>query len=191
MASLQKWTDLLNNRYFLGARGDVPAGNLRHLFTEDLDAWESESAWPRAFFCDQLLGYTDTAQFAKLVGTQKGPFIASQNTASIPATGAVVKATGYVLSPNATQFEIDAPSAGFAALTETWYDGDIRVTINGQPAEAFRANHAFRGVRIPAAGKYVVKFSYWPRVLTKALWMCGAGAVLALALCGLSLVRRR
>ncbi len=187
MKATQKWTDLLNNRYFLGPRGEKPPESYRHLFSEDLEAWESPTAWPRAFFTDRVLTYDSVADFAALVNASTTPFAAVQNGAPLSGSGAVVAATSYTLRTNSTRFEIAAPSAGVVALTETWFDGDIWVTLNGQPAEAFRVNHAFRGVKIPAPGNYTVEFSYWPRVLTKALWLCafgglGAGA-LALVAC--------
>ena len=177
MRATQKWTDLFNNRYFLGPRGETPPQGYRHLFSEDLEAWESPTAWPRAFFTDRVLTYNSVAEFAALVNGSSTPFAAVQKGAPLSGTGTVVAATNYALRANSTRFELHVPSPGVVALTETWFDGDIRVTLNGQPAEAFRVNHAFRGVKIPAAGKYSVKFSYWPRVLTKALWLCAFGGL--------------
>jgi hypothetical protein len=177
MRATQKWTDLFNNRYFLGPRGETPPQSYRHLFSEDLEAWESPTAWPRAFFTDRVLTYSSVAEFATLVNGSSTPFAAVQKGAPLSGTGTVVAATNYALRANSTRFELHAPSPGVVALTETWFDGDIRVTLNGQPAEAFRVNHAFRGVKIPAAGKYTVEFSYWPRVLTKALWLCAFGGI--------------
>ncbi len=182
MSATQKWTDLLNNRYFLGPRGEMPPEGYRHLFSEDLEAWESPTAWPRAFFTDRILTYDSVAEFAALVNGSATPFVAVQKGEPLSGTGTVVAAKNYALRTNSTRFEIDAPSPGFVALTETWFDGDIRVTLNGQPAEAFRVNHAFRGVKIPASGKYSVEFSYWPRVLSKALWLSAFGGICAGAL---------
>lgn len=182
MDATQKWTDLLNNRYFLGARGEMPPESYRHLFSEDLEAWESPTVWPRAFFTNRLLTYNSVADFAALVNGATAPFAAVQKGVPISGTGTVVPATNYALRTNSTRFEIDAPSSGIVALAETWFDGDIQVTLNGESSEAFRVNHAFRGVRISAAGKYSVEFSYWPRVLTKALWLCAFGCLGSVAL---------
>ena len=187
MQATQKWTDLLNNRYFLAARGETPPASYRHLFSADLEAWESPTAWPRAFFTDRVLAYHTVADFAQLVNESTGPFVAVQDAAPSHGSGTVVAAKNYALRTNSTRFELDAPAPGVVALTEAWFDGDIRVTLNGQPADAFRVNHAFRGVRIPAAGSYVVEFSYWPRVLTKALWLSVLGGLGAVALTAISL----
>ena len=190
MAAAQKWTDLFNNRYFLGHRGQTPPATFRPLYSADLDAWESPTAWPRAFFTDRLLAYQTIQDFSQLVERNGRPFAAVQDGAPLPGSGLSVAAKNYDLRTNSTRFDIDAPSPGIAVLTETWFDGDIRVTLNGQPAQAFRVNHAFRGVRIPAPGNYTVEFSYAPRVLAKALWLCAAGALVALALVATALLQR-
>jgi uncharacterized membrane protein YfhO len=40
-------------------------------------------------------------------------------------------------------------------------------------------NHAFLGVKIPEAGVHTLRFAYWPRILTPALWISLAGLLLA------------
>ena len=53
--------------------------------------------------------------------------------------------------------------------------------VNDAPADYFRVNHAFRGVRIPAAGKYVVSYTYWPRHFTLSLAMAATGSLILIA----------
>jgi len=65
-------------------------------------------------------------------------------------------------------------------LADPWYPG-WRVTVDGQPAELLRADHAFRGVVVPA-GEHVVRFSYVDRRL-----QVGAGLA-ALTVFGLAFV---
>ena len=87
----------------------------------------------------------------------------------------------YRLTNNTTTFTVDATAPGVAVLTEAYVPGDFRVTLNGAPADYFRVNHAFRGVRIPAAGKYVVSYSYWPRHFTLSLVMAAIGSLILIA----------
>jgi hypothetical protein len=56
--------------------------------------------------------------------------------------------------------------------------GDFRVTLNGTPADYFRVNHAFRGVKIPGAGRYVVSYSYWPQRFTFSLVLASIGSLI-------------
>ena len=92
-----------------------------------------------------------------------------------------VPAHDYGLTNNTTTFTVDATAPGVAVLTEAYVPGDFRVTLNGAPVEYFRVNHAFRGVRIPAAGKYVVSYSYWPRHFTLSLVMAAIGSLIFIA----------
>ena len=90
-------------------------------------------------------------------------------------------ARDYHLTANTTSFVIDAPGPGIAVLTEAFYPGDFRVTVDGEPATYFRVNHAFRGVAIDGAGRHEIRFSCWPEYFTAALLL---GAVGLLALVG-------
>lgn len=122
------------------------------------------------------------------------PFAAVQGKLPYPSpvdysARTVAPASSYHLTGNTTEFTIEAPEAGFALLTETFEDGNFQVTIDGEPATCFRANHAFKAVRIPKAGRSTIRFSYWPRLLTPALWLSAIGLLLALASAAVCLQR--
>lgn len=183
--------DVLNARYWIADRLD-PARTfegLKLIKQLDLDIYESPTAWPRAFFTDQVVGYNTPRDFAQLVlKGDRRPFAAVQAGnpgAPSPSAGSgartVRAATGYRLTPNTTTFTIDASGPGVAVLSETYYPEDFRVTIDGKPAPYFRVNHAFKGVQIESAGRHEVTFAYWPQHFTLALWLGAAGAGLLLA----------
>jgi hypothetical protein len=198
-APLRPFYDFLNVRHYLDYHSGQPQlGTLfAKVFDGDLDVYRSESAWPRAFFTDRLAPYATAKDFANLVRTGDGrPFAAMQANdpalrTDIPpalATRTVVPAKNYRLTTNTTAFEVDAPGPGVVALTEAWLPYDFRVFLNGQRVHYLRLNHAFKGVVIPAAGKYRVEFTYRPRRLSLALNL----TYLGLGLLGASawLVRR-
>jgi hypothetical protein len=180
--------NLLNVRYFL----DVPprpgpevalTGQPRL----DLDVSRNEGEWPRAFFVGALQSYDRPEQFLELLRQADAhPFAAAQNgdltVSNLDRTGGTsttaVPAHDYRLTNNTTSFTVDAPAPGVAVLTEAYVSGDFRVTLNGAPADYFRVNHAFRGVRIPAAGKYIVSYSYWPRHFTLSLVVAAIGSLI-------------
>ena len=144
----------------------------------DLDVTQNEGAWPRAFFVDNLAHYDRVERFVEMLRREKShPFAAEQTSGDTvaPISSAAVPARDYRLTTNVTTFTIDAPAAGVAVLTEAFVPDDFRVTLNGAPAEYFRVNHAFRGVRIPAGGRYVISYSYWPRHFTLSLVMALIG----------------
>lgn len=192
LAKLKPVYDLLNLRFYLREiEGPAPAlPGLRFRSRTDFDLYESAAVWPRAFFCDHWVECGPPAAFAQLLAHGDGrPFagVAAPLARSPVSFGAreIVPATAYRLTNNTTEFQIDAPRAGVAALTECYEEGNFRVTINGRPADYFRFNGAFKGVFLPAAGQYRIRFSYWPRLLTPALWLAALGMVFA----GLTLVR--
>lgn len=178
--------DLLNVRYYLGGAADPapPGDGLTLLARADLAVWRNETAWPRAFFTDRVATYQTAADFAALVrGGDRQPLAAVQDTdRDLPAlprgnlTGrTVVPATSYRLTTNTTSFSVDATSAGVIVLGEAWLEGDFTATVNGQPAELFRVNHAFKGLHVPRGGTYHVTVRYRPRRFNLALGLCALG----------------
>jgi hypothetical protein len=181
--------DMLNVGFFLVRSDyDVPGfSDVPVRGADRLRVGRRSGAWPRAFFVDRMLTYSDAAdlfQKARDLGT---PFAAVQSTerqaitttsAIPPADGIVVAADTYRLSVNTTSFHVHAPKAGVAVLTETFLPSDFRATLNGRPAHYFRVNHAFKAVRIPAAGDWYVTFEYQPHHWDLALGMAATGLVL-------------
>ena len=193
LASTLPVYNLLNVRYFLDApqKTQGSESSLTSLTSLDLNVYRNDTAWPRAFFVDEVRTYDTTNHFLDMVRTAGGrPLAAVQNgdlsgaepraTTAIPSESnrRVVPARDYRLTNNTTTFTVEAPSAGIAVLTEAYLAEDFIARINGVQTTYFRVNHAFRGVKIPAAGAYVISFSYWPRHFTASLWMAAAGALL-------------
>ena len=71
-------------------------------------------------------------------------------------------ATNYKLTANRTSFRVHANGPGLAVLSEAWMANDFVATLNGERVPYLRVNHAFKGVRIPAAGDWTVEFRYRP-----------------------------
>ncbi len=187
-AQLQPARDALNVRYSLADHRDASRtlGTLQRATEADLDVYVSPTAWPRAFFTDRMARYGSADDFAQLIRKGDGrPFAAIQigetDAPALPsdlAHRAIRPATAYRLTANTTQFTIDAPTAGVAVLTETYYPGDFRVKIDGRPEPYFRVNHAFKGVAITRSGRHEIVVSYWPRHFFAALALCAIGWVL-------------
>ena len=189
--------DMLNVRYLLGStatKADV-VPSLKKIASLDLNVYESNKVWPRAFFADRLAGYDSESDFVKLLKDGDGrPFAAIPQTEhdqpadvagllrdpSAAAARQIVPATGYALTNNTTSFKIAAPAAGVVVLTEPYEEGNFQLRVNGEPASYFRVNSAFRGVFVPAAGDYHFSFAYWPRHLTISLWIAAFGITLLL-----------
>lgn len=152
----------------------------------DLQVIENSAAWPRAFFVGNAVPYEKVGNFVEMLHGAAKPFAAIDKAdpeAAVPqvtpaAAEAFAAARDYRLTNNTTTFTVDAPSAGVAVLTEAYVPDDFRVTVNGVAAKYFRVNHAFRGVNLPAAGKYEISYSYWPRHFTLSLIFAAVGVLI-------------
>jgi hypothetical protein len=189
--------DMLNVRYFLGYAGTKlePAPSLKKIASLDLDVFESDRVWPRAYFTDRLVAYEHETEFTDLLKkSDRTPFagipkeelnnraeLAKLTDASMPSSNRkVTPATDYVFTNNTTSFKINAPGPGVIVLTEAYVPEDFQVRLDGKPANYFRVNSAFKGLFVPKTGNYLVSYAYWPRYLTLSLWVAGAGIALFL-----------
>ena len=184
--------DFLNVKYYLGSPRTTTSAPARL----DLGVYRSDSVWPKAFFTDRLVRYDTASEFADMVMNSHGvPFAAIQgkDVGVSPvlselldnhSAARLVAASEYDLTSNTTTFTVDAPGKGIVVLGEAFLDHDFRVTLNDEPAEYLRVNHAFKGVLVERPGTYTVRFSYWPRDFTLSLWV----SVLGVALLGFTMV---
>lgn len=63
-------------------------------------------------------------------------------------------------------------TAGLLVIADLW-DPGWHAYVNGKPTPILRANHALRGVVLPA-GDWRLEFRYWPGSLTLGLGSMGA-----------------
>ncbi len=190
IAAQSAWLDFVGVRY-VASDGALSLPSHRPVGDYDLKLYRSEGTWPRAFFVSEATTYDSPRHLIDLLRARKTPFAAWDSSdrearsafaahTRPPQAVAAVPATHYRLTANTTTFRVRAPAAGLIVLQETWSPGDLKVTINGAAVPCFRINHAFRAITVPAAGDYTVRFAYWPRVLTPALWLAAAGLALFL-----------
>ncbi|MFZ4785867.1 MAG: YfhO family protein [Flavobacteriales bacterium] len=83
-----------------------------------------------------------------------------------------------------TKNSVDAP----VIFSEIYYPAGWKVTIDGQPAEAFRANYILRGVMVPA-GEHKIEWNFEPETFTKgsSYAMMGSIGLLVLVLASLAI----
>lgn len=198
VAAARPFLDALNVRYYFDLLSKHPAlaQSLTLAHGADLDVWQSPTAWPRAFFTDRLDVYDQPADLvAKIRASEGKPFAAAQRTdrdaaaalAALPrdpTTRTATPASNYRLTENATRFIVRASGPGVIVLTEAFWPGDFRVEVNGRKAPILRLNHAFKGVRVDAAGDYTVQFRYVPKNWPRHLVLCGLGAALLAVIVG-------
>ena len=74
-------------------------------------------------------------------------------------------------------------------LSDNWYP-DWIATVDGAEVPLYRANHTFRGVRVPA-GRHTVEFTFDPPDLRAGFFIHVAGVLLLLGYAAWYLLRRR
>ncbi|MDR0544895.1 MAG: YfhO family protein, partial [Odoribacteraceae bacterium] len=73
---------------------------------------------------------------------------------------ATIQLTKY--APNRLQYATSASTPQLALFSEVYYPHGWQVTVDGEPAEHFRANYILRGMIVPA-GEHVIEFRFEPR----------------------------
>jgi hypothetical protein len=75
------------------------------------------------------------------------------------------------VGPHQVQVQVEAPTAGFVVLADTFYPG-WQATVDGQPVSIWSANLAFRAVAVEA-GTHELLFRYHPRSFYVGLGVSG------------------
>ena len=91
-------------------------------------------------------------------------------------------ATSEFISYSDTESEIKTQSSGdgFLFLSDTYYPG-WRAYVDGREEEIYRANYAFRAVKVPA-GEHRVVFKYEPESLRVGLKITGVSTAITIVL---------
>ncbi len=160
---------------------------------------ERPTAWPRAFFTTGILRYSGPAELLDMLNSGSGPFAATQLgdahaeelLEGLPdQRGTIVPAETYRLTPNTTTFTVTAQGRGIVLLGEAYEPQDFRAFLNGEPTPYFRANHMYKGLVIPEAGTWTVRFEHRPAMWT-ASWALASVGALILAAAGVWRRRQR
>ena len=69
-------------------------------------------------------------------------------------------------APNKMEYTTNSNHEGLLVFSEVYYEPGWKVTLNGQPAEHFRANYTLRAMVVPAGANEIV-FSFDPDVIRR------------------------
>ncbi|MEK9164593.1 MAG: YfhO family protein, partial [Chloroflexota bacterium] len=169
--SNQHLVKLLSVQYIMGAAGPLDVG-LPPL-QSGLNAYETADYWPRAQVVNRVKLVSSSTEAAELVNrvdfdpTQWAIIEAENLTLSDNVeVRSSAKITSY--QPMRVVVEVDAASEGMLVLNDVWYPG-WRGTVNGVETTVYRANGAFRAVRVPP-GHSTVIFTFESDSLKQGAW---------------------
>ena len=197
---------MLNRQYFSGsARRDAtpltePPLSLREVY-DDRRAYVlmSSDAQSRAEFWSSYEVADDQAAILARLDRSPETILqvprveGNQLPAEMPAPAAQPARTRVpiaVYRPNDVELTLDAASGGLVVLKDV-YDPGWSATLNGRDVPVVRVNGLVRGVFVPDAGSYTVRFSYRPSSFTSGLYLSLASAALLLSLLVAAYLGRR
>jgi hypothetical protein len=144
---------------------------------EQIGVQQVPDVLPRAYFAPRVVPVRDEAEaLAELTSPefdshQEVVIITGEQSAfsNSPALSSALWSIDLEeFDPNRIHLQVQAPTAGFVVLTDTFYPG-WEATINGQPSPIFQANLNFRAVAVEA-GSHEIEFHYRPFTFTFGLW---------------------
>jgi hypothetical protein len=137
--------------------------------TRDAYIYENPRALPRVMFAfdwqpanferitkDGHWPYFDPRQIVLLRGRQQLMSTLQPRPVSLSQAATALQVYGNT----EVQVAVDTPRAGFLVLNDVWHPWWFG-TVDGKPADIFRANVLFRAIEVPA-GRHVVRFEFKP-----------------------------
>lgn len=177
--------NMLNTKYIILGGENPPLINSRAMgnawFVKDVKMAKSAN--------DEisLLGSVDvrntavvSEDFAKMVDGVAMDSLATLDSAKIGS----IALTAY--APNKLNYKYSTDKDRIAVFSEVYYPAGWKATIDGQPAEIFRANYILRAMKLPS-GNHEIEFYFQPESFTKgALYSrISSGLLLLLLLAGI------
>jgi hypothetical protein len=177
--------DLLNVRYIVvdraipESRDDhraLAASRVEVYRDEYAIVYESRTAQPRAWMVYDVRLDHDGAGLSQLAGGRvDGGEVAFVDrtlpAVSPPPAGEQPEVTVAAWSPDGMTLRVSHKGEGLLIVSEVYSDA-WRATIDGEPVDVLRADHALLGIPI-GPGEHTVELRYAPGSLTIGLWISG------------------
>jgi hypothetical protein len=181
--------DMLNVRYIVVALDgstapEAVAAGRREVFRDDqVVVYENPTAFSRAWVVHDVRPNEDGNGLAQLAsGAVDGDEVAFVD-GPLPVVeplpgGSAGTVTITDWEPDSLTATVETQSAGLVVFSEIYAPGWV-ATVDGEPVEVLRTNHALRGVPVPE-GTHTIELRYEPTSLRFGLWLSGVtGVVLA------------
>ena len=118
---------------------------------------------------------------AARAGDFQSPPVANETTERrLQAAGTSARILSASWSAHRIECEVESPAPTLVVIAQTFYH-PWKATVNGQPTEILRANHAFQAVRVPA-GHSAVRLEYVDRQFQLGVALSALGLILCAVL---------
>ena len=145
--------------------------------------YELGTAFPRAFVVPEAVAMPAANELAALTANDfRRTVLLTTPDPLPPASSRVPTARVVEYRPNRVVVELDGDGTGFLVLSDVWFPG-WACRVDGVEVPVYRANHAFRAVRLPWGAKRAVftfeppsyRVGWWVSAVT--LWFLAFGFV--------------
>jgi hypothetical protein len=172
--------DLLGVRYVIFRQMPFKAAQIAF---HDQDYWvmTNRSVLPRAFIPRKTEAVPDNeTRLRNLSSDQFDPRAVAYTESPLPLP-AECRGSVEIVRETPTRIELSTQmeTAGLVVLADRW-DKGWQARLNGQRVPILIADHALRGVMVPA-GTGTLEFVYWPTSFALGLKLCAPAAVLCFA----------
>ncbi len=197
-AKLARYQDLIDRYLAAGHDGVLDMLDTRYLIVPraggGTEAVRRETANGAAWFVAEVAGAETPRDEIELLGAadlKRTAVVAARDLRRIAprtcgAQGGRIALAEY--RPNYQRYEYTAPEEAVAVFSEIWYDKGWTATIDGAPAEAFRADYVLRGMVLPA-GTHTVEWRFRAPAWRTTEGVTLAASLAILAGCAACLVR--
>ena len=189
-AQLPPILDMLGVRYVI-ARGAPLAGTRPAFQGPDYWVLANPRALPRVFIPQRVQAVADSAvRLQKLASPQFDPREVAYVEEPVALPGACRGSAEIVNEiPTHVTVALRMETPGLVVLADQW-DKGWQANLNGRPAPILRANHALRGVVVPA-GSGTLEFRYAPASFAWGLRLAALGGIALLGWLGVIVSKRR
>jgi hypothetical protein len=166
------------------SREDRSSMRLREVFPRlGILLFENLSALPRSYFTSHYETVADwwsaQAAFGRLADLRSVAYGEdSSPRCEVGASAATAEPVGQTrireVTANSVSLEANVGAPGVVVLTDTFAPG-WTASINGTRSSVLRVNGTFRGICLPAAGKYQISMQYRPPLWDLSLVIAGVG----------------
>ncbi|MGD8395272.1 MAG: YfhO family protein [Candidatus Eiseniibacteriota bacterium] len=189
-----RWLDALAVRYFVTRQPLPESERLRLAHAEDWRVYENPGAASRAYLVGQaeVVPRWGPETLARLVEPGFDPLAVAlvdgdPGPLAGPGVGGQVRFTERGL--NRLELEVESDGAALLVVSDTW-DPGWEARVDGEPRHLWRANHAFRAVRVEG-GRQSVELTYHDPRLRAGLLVTLAAALGIVALLAARPLARR
>lgn len=184
-----RFFDILNVRYVVTHATAPPLAGYDLIATaEGLSIYENKNALPRAFFASRVI---ETGSHEEALETLRNPTFSSLDVVVVEkvitrAPEVIVTSRPPQTSPpqatiiedrrNRVVIETQNEDSGMLVLSDNYYPG-WSASVDGTPAEIFRANCTMRAISVPA-GRHMISFVFMPVTFKASVYLSLATAAL-------------